>query len=188
MRKCLSCPPDACGCPLTLLTLTLTWSSFFLAFMPQDTKPFLFSLLPAVQTFHISSSAPCTLPSPGCLHTQLTSVPPHEHGMLYGTNICQAPPPPHVLLFFVFLSNQYFSSLMENFQCHQNFAASFRLSLGFPALEAALTLSWRKAHCPAHQKSLLASSLLNEHITVMASFCHLQWHCAVLMLDSLMAC
>lgn len=134
MRKCLSCPPDACGCPLTLLTLTLTWSSFFLAFMPQDTKPFLFSLLPAVQTFHISSSAPCTLPSPGCLHTQLTSVPPHEHGMLYATNICQASPPPHVVLFFFFSFQSIFLLLNGEFPVPPKLCCLFSPVSGFSSL------------------------------------------------------
>lgn len=143
MRKCFSCPPDACGCPLTILALHPDLVLILFGF--HATRPevlyFLFSLPPAVQTFHISSSAPCTLPSPACLHTQLTTVPPHEHGMLYGTNICQAPPLPQSqtcsVLFFLFLSNQCFSSLMENFQCHQHFAASLPAS-GFSSLRGSV--------------------------------------------------
>lgn len=155
MRKCLPCPPDACGCPLTLLTLhpDLVLILFGFHATRLEALYFLFSLLPAVQTLHISPCVPSTLPSPACLHTQLTTVPPHEHGMLYGTNISAKHPLHHSLklalfCFFLslFLSNQCFSSLMENFQCHQHFAAPLHQPLGFPALEAVLTLSWKKKH------------------------------------------
>lgn len=179
MRKCLSCPPDACGCPLTLLTLhpDLVLILFGFHATRLEALYFLFSLLPAVQTLHISPSAPSALPSPACLHTQLTTVPPHEHGVLHGTNISAKHPLHHSLklalfcfLFFPLSFQSMFLLLNGEFPVPPTLCCPSSPASGFSSLRGSVdTLLEERAHRPAHQKSLLASSLLDEHITVMAS-------------------
>lgn len=115
----------------------ISYSHFFLLYRPCISLPLLH--LHCHPQLACIPSSPLSLPMSMACYMEQTYL-PSTPSTTVSNLLC------FVFCFFLFLSNQCFSSLMENFQCHQHFAAPLHQPLGFPALEAVLTLSWKKEH------------------------------------------